>query len=128
MRTALPYIEPVVGKVVPRSPGMVTVDGEPERIIHFRGEPDLPRWEGRCKVRFDAVRPFAPAYELEAIWLAEHMAAGYSGDHVRLSDYYVREIERIGTEHRQVVRFEVVGTGRVESMPRSRFDRQARAA
>jgi hypothetical protein len=53
--------------------------------------------------------------------------SGYTGEHVRLGDYYVREIERVGTEHRQVVRYEVVGTGRVESMPRSRFDRQARA-
>lgn len=52
----------------------------------------------------------------------------YTGPNVRLGDYYVRELERIGTEHRQVVRFEVVGTGRVETLPRSRFDRQARAA
>lgn len=55
-------------------------------------------------------------------------AGMYTGQHLKLGDYYVREIERIGTQHRQVVRFEIVGTGRVEQMPRSRFERQARAA
>jgi hypothetical protein len=51
----------------------------------------------------------------------------YTGPNRKLGDYYVREVERVGTEHRQVVRYEVVGTGRIEQMPRSRWDRQARA-
>jgi hypothetical protein len=50
----------------------------------------------------------------------------YTGPNKKLGDYYVREVERVGTEHRQVVRFEVVGTGRVEQMPRSRYDRMVR--
>ena len=52
----------------------------------------------------------------------------YTGQNVKLGDYYVREVERIGGEHRQVVRYEIVGTGRVEQVPRSRFERMARPA
>jgi hypothetical protein len=77
-----------------------------------------------CRVRFphDAadVIPFPCDYPFGK--------PGYTGPNRKLGDYYVREIERVGTEHRQVVRYEVVGTGRVEQMPRSRFERQARAA
>lgn len=51
----------------------------------------------------------------------------YRGANRKLGDYYIREIERVGTDRRQVVRYEVVGTGRVETMPRSRFEKQARA-
>lgn len=54
--------------------------------------------------------------------------AGYTGPNVKLGDYYVREVERVGSEHRQVVRYEVVGVGRIEQTPRSRWERQARAA
>lgn len=101
--------------------------------LHFRGEPGLPKWEGRRRVCFDALDPAVPWWDLEIfrrLWLQNRMPRldGYTGPNVRLGDYYVRELERIGTEHRQVVRFEVVGTGRVETLPRSRFDRQARAA
>jgi hypothetical protein len=66
----------------------------------------------------------------EALWELRNWRGpkGYSGDNLRLGDYYVRELERIGTEHRQVVRYEVVGTGRIEQMSRSRFERQAKPA
>jgi hypothetical protein len=56
----------------------------------------------------------------------EYPPGTYTGPNRKLGDYYIREIERLGSEHRQVVRFEIVGTGRIEQMPRSRFDRQAR--
>jgi hypothetical protein len=66
----------------------------------------------------------------ESLWELRNWRGpkGYTGENVRLGDYYVREVERVGTEHRQVVRYEVVGTGRVEQMSRSRFERQAKPA
>lgn len=47
---------------------------------------------------------------------------------VRLDDYYVRPLRTEGTDRRGVVVYEVIGTGRVERMPRSRFERKARPA
>ncbi|HEY9096433.1 MAG TPA: hypothetical protein VIN35_11860 [Hydrogenophaga sp.] len=103
----------------------------------FRGDPELPRWEERCKVDFGqflmrseslAVSHDQLNWRVEEIEMRWQRMRGYSGQHQRLGDYYVREVERTGTEHRQVVHFEVVGTGRIEKMPRSRFDRQVRPA
>lgn len=62
------------------------------------------------------------------IQLFSHRATGYSGENLVLGDYYVREVERIGTERRQVVVYEVVGTGRVERLARTKFERQVRPA
>lgn len=98
--------------------------------VHFRGEPGLPKWEGRCKVHFDPMgnlvrHPHCPLAREEAL---RELRRSYNGPNKRLGDYYVREVERTGTERRQVVHFEVVGTGRIEKMPRSRFDRQVRPA
>jgi hypothetical protein len=47
---------------------------------------------------------------------------------MKLGDYYVRELERVGTDRRQSVRYLVVGTGRVEQIPRSRWEKQVRPA
>lgn len=99
-------------------------------IVHFRGEPDIPKWQGRCKVHFDPMdalvrSPRCPLVREDAI---RELDRDYTGPNQRLGDYYVRELARIGTEHRQVVRYLVVGTGRIEQMPRSRFDKMVRPA
>lgn len=52
----------------------------------------------------------------------------YTGLNLRLGDYFVREVRRSGTERRQTVHFEIVGTGRTEQMSRYEFERRARPA
>lgn len=64
------------------------------------------------------------------LWVKNRMPymRGYTGPNVLLGDYYVRELERKGTERRQVVVYEIIGTGRTGQLARTRWERQVRPA
>lgn len=137
---------PIVGTVFPGGAqlgacisfsGGGCVDPKVLNLPAIRSEPDIPKWEGRCRVDFGqfmnrykdlALTAAQIERRLEESEMAFHRVCGYTGENQKLGDYYVREIERIGTERRQVVVYEVVGTGRVERLARTKFERQVRAA